>query len=102
MCPVRYCIGAALDRVPLTGRSLTERVVTGIVIFERVVDVTLGRTGRRSIYALYLFGATAAPLELPFVWADADSDTGRTKVRDHLKPMGLCASAPMVHGRDIV
>ena len=40
------------------------------------------------------FGAMAAPLELDLVWTDAD--TGGTKVRDHLKVVGSCASAVMV------
>ena len=40
------------------------------------------------------FGATAAPLEPDLVWTDAD--TGGTKVRDHPKVVGSCASAAMV------
>ena len=40
------------------------------------------------------FGATAAPLEPDLVWTDAD--TGGTKVRDHPKAVGSCASAAMV------
>ena len=40
------------------------------------------------------FSATAAPLEPDLVWVDAD--TGETKVRDHPKTVGSCASAAMV------
>ena len=40
------------------------------------------------------FGTTAAPLEPDLVWND--TDTGGTKVRDHPKALGSCASAVMV------
>ena len=40
------------------------------------------------------FGVTAAPLEPDLDWTDAD--TGGTKVRDHSKVVGSCASAAMV------
>ena len=44
--------------------------------------------------SLYRFGVRTAPLEPDLVWTDAD--TGRTKVRDHPKVVGSCASAAMV------
>ena len=40
------------------------------------------------------FGTAAAPLEPDLVWTD--TDTGGTKVRDHPKAAGSCASAAMV------
>ena len=40
------------------------------------------------------FGTTAAPLEPDLV--RTDTDTGGTKVRDHPKAVGSCASAAMV------
>ena len=41
--------------------TVSGRVVAGMVIFERVGDVTLGRTGR--LYALYFPGFTGEALE---------------------------------------
>ena len=50
--------------------------------------------GPHTVGRFMRFGATAAPLEPDLVWVDAN--TGRTKVRDHSKPVGPCSSAVMV------
>ena len=46
-----------------------------------------------ALYVSELHAVPVAPLEPPLVWVDPD--TGRTKVRDHPKPVGSCASAAM-------
>ena len=59
-----------------------------------LIVCVLGQFLAQKVGSLYTFRHYGCSLEPDLVWTD--TDTGGTKVRDHPKAVGACASAAMV------